>query len=71
MLDVDHSIAVRTGLHCAPLVHRQLETEKTDSGVRFSVEAFIAKEDIAAAIAAIADIAQWSRKRSSRTQNRT
>jgi selenocysteine lyase/cysteine desulfurase len=71
MLDVDHSIAVRTGLHCAPLVHRQLGTEKTDGGVRFSVGAFNTVEDIAAAIAAIADIAQWSRERKSRTQNRT
>jgi selenocysteine lyase/cysteine desulfurase len=70
MLDVDHGIAVRTGLHCAPLVHRQLGTEETDGGVRFSVGAFNTEADIAAAVAAIADIAQWSRERQSRNKNR-
>jgi len=71
MLDVNHNIAVRTGLHCAPLVHRQLGTDKTYGGVRFSVGAFNTEEDIAAAIAAIADIAQWSRERKPRNQIRT
>jgi selenocysteine lyase/cysteine desulfurase len=71
MLDVDHSIATRTGLHCAPLVHRQLGTEEADGGVRFSVGAFNTEADIDAAIAAIADIAQWSRERHSRNQNRS
>ncbi len=70
MLDVDHSIAVRTGLHCAPLVHRQLGTEEADGGVRFSVGAFNTEADIDAAVAAIADIAQWSCERQSRNQNR-
>jgi selenocysteine lyase/cysteine desulfurase len=71
MLDVNHNIAVRTGLHCAPLVHRQLGTEKTHGGVRFSVGAFNTVKDIGAAIAAIADIAVWSRERKTRNQNRT
>ena len=70
MLDVDHNIAVRTGLHCAPLVHRQLGTEKTDGGVRFSVGAFNTEAHIAAAVAAIEDIAQWTHKRQSLKQNR-
>lgn len=71
MLDVDHGIAVRTGLHCAPLVHRQLGTEKGDGGVRFSVGAFNTEADVAAAISAIADIAQWTRERQSKNRNRT
>lgn len=71
MLDADHNIATRTGLHCAPLVHRQLGTEKTKGGVRFSVGAFNTGADVEAAIAAIADIAQWARERTSKNQNRS
>jgi selenocysteine lyase/cysteine desulfurase len=63
MLDVDHNIATRTGLHCAPLVHRQLGIEATHGGVRFSVGAFNTESDVDAAITAVADIAQWSRER--------
>jgi selenocysteine lyase/cysteine desulfurase len=70
MLDVDHNIATRTGLHCAPLVHRQLGTEAADGGVRFSVGAFNTEAEIDAAIAAVADIAQWSRERPTRNQDR-
>ncbi|MGO9638632.1 MAG: aminotransferase class V-fold PLP-dependent enzyme [Terracidiphilus sp.] len=70
MLDVDHSIATRTGLHCAPLVHRQLGTEEIHGGVRFSVGAFNTDEDVATAIAAIGDIAQWARERQPSNQNR-
>jgi cysteine desulfurase / selenocysteine lyase len=70
MLDVDYSIATRTGPHSTPLVHRQLGIEETDGGVRFSVGAFNTEADIAAAVAAIADIAKWTRERQSRNQNR-
>lgn len=69
MLDVDHSIATRTGLHCAPLVHRQLGTEDVHGGVRFSIGAFNTEEEIAAAIAAIEDIALWAGERQTRHQN--
>ena len=67
MLDVDHNIATRTGLHCAPLVHRQLGTEAGHGGVRFSVGAFNTEAHIDAAIAAVADIAKWSRERKAKT----
>lgn len=70
MLDVDHNIATRTGLHCAPLVHRQLGTEETHGGVRFSVGAFNAEVDVATAIAAVGDVAQWARERQPSNQNR-
>jgi cysteine desulfurase family protein len=66
MLDVDYSIATRTGLHCAPLVHRQLGTEEGDGGVRFSVGAFNTEEDVDAAIAAMEAISRWSRQRKPR-----
>ena len=70
MLNVDYNIATRTGLHCAPLVHRQLGTEEADGGVRFSVGAFNTEADVAAAVAAVADIAQWARERQAKNQNR-
>ena len=57
MLDVDHNIATRTGLHCAPLVHKQLGTLEIHGGVRFSIGAFNTEEHIDAAIEAIEDIA--------------
>jgi cysteine desulfurase / selenocysteine lyase len=69
MLDVDHNIATRTGLHCAPLVHRQLGTESSDGGVRFSVGAFNTEADVDSAIAAVADIAQWAREHRAKHQS--
>ncbi len=63
MLDVDYNIATRTGLHCAPLVHKQLGTVEGHGGVRFSIGAFNTEDDVEAAIAAIADIAKWVRDR--------
>ena len=56
MLDVDHNIATRTGLHCAPLVHEQLGTAETHGGVRFSIGAFNTEEEVVAAIKAVAQI---------------
>ncbi|RJP80154.1 MAG: aminotransferase class V-fold PLP-dependent enzyme [Candidatus Zixiibacteriota bacterium] len=61
MLDVDHNIAVRTGLHCAPLAHQQIGTDKVHGGVRFAVGAFNTEADIDAAIKAVGEIA--ARKR--------
>jgi selenocysteine lyase/cysteine desulfurase len=58
MLDVDHNIATRTGLHCAPLVHRQLGILERHGGVRFAIGPFNTKEHIDAAIEAVTDIAQ-------------
>jgi len=64
MLDVDHNIATRTGLHCAPLVHQQLGLVDTHGGVRFAVGAFNTEADIEAAIHGVAEIARWARDRS-------
>ena len=63
MLDVDHNIATRTGLHCAPLVHTQLGTVEKHGGVRFSVGAFNTEEEVAAAIHAVSEISNWARGR--------
>ena len=56
ILDGDFGIAVRVGVHCAPLVHRDLGT--ADRGaVRFSLGAFTTAEEIDLAIAAMHVIA--------------
>ena len=68
MLDVDHNIATRTGLHCAPLVHKQLGTLDRDGGLRFSVGAFNTEAEIDLAIGAIAEIAKWSRERAAKSR---
>jgi cysteine desulfurase / selenocysteine lyase len=67
MLDVDHNIATRTGLHCAPLVHQQLGTMEGDGGVRFSIGAFTTEAEVDAAIAAMQDIAAWARERAAKS----
>ena len=66
MLDVDHSIATRTGLHCAPLVHEQLGTVDIHGSVRFSIGAFNTEEQVDTAIGATAEIANWAKKRNVR-----
>jgi cysteine desulfurase family protein len=58
MLDVDHNIATRTGLHCAPLVHKQLGLV---GGVRFGIGAFNTEEHIKAAIEGIEEIAKQAK----------
>ncbi len=63
MLDADHNIATRTGLHCAPLVHDQLGTTDIHGGVRFSVGAFNTEAHIDAAIVAVESITRWHRDR--------
>ena len=56
ILDGDFDIAVRVGVHCAPLVHRDLGT--IDRGaVRFSLGAFTTDDEIDAAIEAMRVIA--------------
>ncbi|MGZ4821154.1 MAG: aminotransferase class V-fold PLP-dependent enzyme, partial [Terriglobales bacterium] len=66
MLDVDHEIATRTGLHCAPLVHQQLGTLEMHGGVRFSIGAFNTDEQVDAAIRAVAEIVGWAAARRQR-----
>lgn len=57
MLDVDHNIATRTGLQCAPLVHVYLGTDKLHGTVRFSVGPFNTEAEIDKAIEAVREIA--------------
>jgi selenocysteine lyase/cysteine desulfurase len=58
MLDVDYSIACRTGLHCAPKVHVGLGTDKTHGTVRFSIGPFNTEEHIDKAIEAVKEISE-------------
>jgi cysteine desulfurase family protein len=57
MLDVDHSIACRTGLHCAPLVHEQLGTSRIKGSVRFGIGPFNTADHIRTAVKAVSEIA--------------
>ena len=57
MLDVDFGIACRTGLHCAPLVHEQMGTDKIQGAVRFGIGPFNTEGDIRTAIRAVGEIA--------------
>jgi selenocysteine lyase/cysteine desulfurase len=52
ILDGDFGIAVRVGVHCAPLVHRDLGTIERGA-VRFSLGAFNTTDDIDRAIEAM------------------
>ena len=57
MLDVDHDIACRTGLHCTPMVHEHLGTDKIHGAVRFGIGPFNTEAHVDKAVAAVAEIA--------------
>jgi len=59
LLDVDHEVATRTGLHCAPLVHEQLGTDEIHGAVRFSIGPFNTAEHIDAAVRGVEAMARW------------
>ena len=57
ILNAEYDIACRTGLHCAPLIHEGLGTDKLYGTVRFSLGPFNTEEHIDRAIAAVSEIA--------------
>jgi selenocysteine lyase/cysteine desulfurase len=63
MLDVDHDIACRTGLHCTPMVHEHLGTDKIQGAARFGIGPFNNEEQIKTVIGAVSEIAEAQRKR--------
>ena len=71
MLDVDFNIATRTGLHCAPLVHKQLGLVDINGAVRFSIGPFNTDEHINASIEAIKEIAKRAREMKRPTKQST
>lgn len=63
MLDVDYGIACRTGLHCAPLVHEQIGTDRIHGAVRFGIGPFNTEEHVRTAVEAVGKIAALRAKR--------
>lgn len=57
MLDTEYNIAVRPGLHCAPLAHKTIGTENLGA-VRFSVGPFTKKSEILSAVKALNEISK-------------
>jgi cysteine desulfurase family protein len=68
ILDVDHNIACRTGLHCAPMVHEQLGLDTLRGAVRFGIGPFNTDEHITTAIGAVREIAAARAKTAGRTR---
>lgn len=65
LLDGDHDIACRTGLHCAPLVHEQMGTTPRGT-IRFSLGPTNTDRDVDRAIEAVQAIATAGAARASR-----
>ncbi len=55
ILDTEYNIAVRPGLHCAPLAHKTIGTDKIGA-VRFGVGPFTTKLEIIEAVKALNEI---------------
>lgn len=58
VLDLHYGIQVRSGIHCAPLMHRTLGTLQTGGAVRFSLGPFTTQEEIESAIEAVNEMAR-------------
>jgi len=57
LLDSQFGIQVRSGLHCAPLVHKSIGSNKLDGTVRMSVGGFNTLQDIDALTEALTQLA--------------
>ena len=57
ILNTEYNIICRTGLHCAPLVHEGIGTDKLYGTVRFSLGPFNTEEHIDRVVAAVDEIA--------------
>lgn len=56
ILDEDFDIAVRTGYHCSPFIHKYLNTNKSLGTIRIGLSQFNEKAEIDALICALKDI---------------
>jgi len=63
MLDADHGVCVRPGLHCAPLVHEDRDMTGQNGAVRFSPGFFTDQEDLDQAVAAVSEPAAFASAR--------
>jgi selenocysteine lyase/cysteine desulfurase len=61
ILDDNYGIAIRTGLHCAPLLHADLGTANREA-IRFSLGFNSTESDIESAIEAMAEIGGKARR---------
>jgi selenocysteine lyase/cysteine desulfurase len=57
LLEENYGILTRSGLHCAPLVHRAIGTAHLGGTTRFSFGPFLSKQDVKFATDALAQIA--------------
>ncbi|MEA5096033.1 MAG: aminotransferase class V-fold PLP-dependent enzyme [Sedimentibacter saalensis] len=57
ILDTEYNIAVRPGLHCAPLAHKTIGTENIGA-VRFGIGPFTKRSDVIAAVKALNEISE-------------
>ena len=56
ILDEDFDIAVRTGYHCAPLVHDVIESKEYGGTVRVGVSMFTTENDVDALVEAVKEL---------------
>lgn len=56
ILDEDYNIAVRTGYHCAPLIHEYLDDREYLGVVRASISMFTSFDDADALVRALEEI---------------
>ena len=57
MMDADHYVCVRAGLHCAPLVHEDEKTFDQQGSIRIAPGYFTDDEDLEQTINAVRDVA--------------
>lgn len=58
ILDQDYGIAVRTGYHCAPFIHKHLKDQDSLGVVRASIGCFTTKEDVDVLVAAVKELVE-------------
>ena len=56
ILNEDYDICVRSGYHCAPLVHDFLDSKKYNGTVRVSINYFNTKDDLNVLISALEEL---------------
>lgn len=57
ILDEDYDIAVRTGYHCAPLIHKWLKDDISSGTVRIGIGKYNTKQEIDALVKAVEELA--------------
>lgn len=57
ILDEDFDIAVRTGYHCAPYIHKYLRDENSLGTIRIGIGRFTTEEDIMKLVSALKELA--------------